>query len=94
MNLRPLHDQIIVKQNESEETSKGGIVLAGKTEKPYKGTVLAVGPGRYIEAVRLPMTVCVGDVVMFGKSSGTEVELDKDTTILVLRESEIVAVIE
>jgi len=94
MNLRPLHDQIIVKQHEIEEVSKGGIVLAGKTEKPLKGTVLAVGPGRYIESIRLPMTVGVGDVVLFGKSSGTQVELDKDTTILVLRESEIVAVIE
>ena len=95
MKLRPLHDQVIVKQFEVSELSKGGIVLAGdKTEKPLKGEVTAVGPGRYLDDVRLPMTVKVGDVVIFGKQSGTEVDVDINTKILVLRESEIVAVIE
>lgn len=94
MNLRPLHDQVAVKQNEAEETSKGGIVIANTTEKPLIGEVLAVGPGRYLDSVRCPMTVSVGDKVMFGKQAGTEVELDKDTTVLMLHESEIVAILE
>lgn len=96
MKLRPLHDQVIVKQFEAKELSKGGIVIAtnNETEKPLKGEVTAVGPGRFLDDVRLPMTVKVGDVVIFGKQSGTEVDVDRNTTILVLRESEIVAVIE
>lgn len=94
MNLRPLHDQVVVRQHEADETSKGGIVLANATEKPFKGEVLAVGPGRYLDMFRCPMTVSVGDTIMFGKQAGTEVEIDRDTTILVLRESEIVAIIE
>jgi len=94
MKLRPLHDQVIIKRHEADETSKGGIVIAGGTEKPFKGEVTAVGPGRYLDSVRMPMTVKVGDTVIFGKASGTEVELDSKTTSLVLRESEVVAVIE
>ena len=95
MKLRPLHDQVIVKQFKANELSKGGIVIAGdKTEKPLKGEVTAVGPGRFLDDVRLPMTVKIGDVVLFGKQSGTEVDVDRNTTILVLREAEIVAVIE
>ena len=94
MNLRPLHDQVVVKQHEADEKSKGGIVLANATEKPLKGEVLSVGPGRYLDTIRCPMTVSVGDTVMFGKQAGTEVELDRDTIILVLREAEILAIIE
>ena len=94
MKLRPLHDQLIVQQDEVDEVSKGGIILAGQTEKPLRGKVVAAGPGRYMDDIRLPMTVKEGDTILFGKSSGTEVELDKDTTILVLREFEVLAVIE
>ena len=95
MNIRPLHDRVIVKRMEEERTSAGGIVIPDSaTEKPSKGEVLAVGNGKLLENgdVR-PLDVKVGDSVLFGKYSGTEVKNDGDD-LLVMREDDIMAVIE
>jgi chaperonin GroES len=95
MNLRPLHDRIVVKRMEEERTSPGGIVIPDSaTEKPSKGEVVAVGNGKVNENgdVR-PVDVKVGDTVLFGKYSGTEVKVDGDD-LLVMREDDVMAVIE
>ena len=95
MNLRPLHDRIVVKRMEEERTSPGGIVIPDSaTEKPSKGEVVAVGNGKVSENgdVR-PVDVKVGDTVLFGKYSGTEVKIDGDD-LLVMREDDVMAVIE
>ncbi len=95
MNLRPLHDRIVVKRMEEERTSPGGIVIPDSaTEKPSKGEVVAVGNGKVSENgdVR-PVDVKVGDTVLFGKYSGTEVKVDGDD-LLVMREDDVMAVIE
>jgi chaperonin GroES len=95
MNLRPLHDRIVVKRMEEERTSPGGIVIPDSaTEKPSKGEVMAVGNGKVSENgdVR-PVDVKVGDTVLFGKYSGTEVKVDGDD-LLVMREDDVMAVIE
>ncbi len=93
MKLRPLNDFILVDQQQTTE-SYGSIIIAGAKEKPLRGTVLEVGPGRYFCDNRIKPTVKVGDTVLFGKSVGEEVELDRNTTILVLRESQILAIVE
>ncbi|PID65374.1 MAG: co-chaperone GroES [Gammaproteobacteria bacterium] len=95
MALRPLHDRVIIKREEEETTSAGGIVLPGSaTEKPSRGEVIAVGAGKKLDNGELsPMAVKVGDKVLFGKFSGTEVEADKEK-LLVMREDEIIAIIE
>ena len=93
--IRPLHDRVIVKREEDERKSPGGIVIPDTaTEKPMKGRVLAVGKGKILESgdVR-PLDVKVGDKVLFGKYSGTEVKIDGDD-VLVMREEDIMAVIE
>ena len=95
MNLRPLHDRVVIKRMEEERTSPGGIVIPDSaTEKPIKGEVLAVGNGKVNESgdVR-PLDLKVGDTVLFGKYSGTEVKVDGDD-LLVMREDDIMAVIE
>lgn len=95
MNIRPLHDRVIVRRKEEETTTAGGIVLPGSaTEKPMQGEVLAVGKGKILENgdVR-PMDLQVGDTVLFGKYSGTEVKMGDDE-ILVMREEDIMGVIE
>lgn len=95
MSLRPLHDRVIVKRVEEETKTAGGIVLPGNAaEKPSRGTVLAVGRGKILENgdVR-PLDLKVGDHVLFGKYSGSEVKIDGDE-VLVMREDEIMAVIE
>ena len=95
MSLRPLHDRVIVKRVEEETKTAGGIVLPGNAaEKPSRGTVLAVGRGKILENgdVR-PLDLKVGDRVLFGKYSGSEVKIDGDE-VLVMREDEIMAVIE
>jgi len=93
MKLRPLNDFILVDQPQTTEPY-GSIIIAGDKEKPLRGTVLEVGPGRYFCDNRIKPTVKVGDTVPFGKSVGEEVELDRNTTILVFRESQILAVVE
>ena len=95
MKIRPLHDRVIVRRQEEERTSPGGIVIPDTaTEKPIQGVVLAVGKGKILENGEVrPMDVKVGDKVMFGKYSGTEVKVEGED-LLVLREEDIVGVIE
>jgi len=95
MNIRPLHDRVVVRRKEEETTTAGGIVLPGSAaEKPVQGEVMAAGNGKVLENgdVR-PMDVKVGDIVLFGKYSGTEVKLNGDE-LLVMREEDIMGVIE
>ena len=95
MNIRPLHDRVIVRRMEEEKTSPGGIVLPGSaSEKPDRGEVIAAGKGRITDSgdVRA-MDVAVGDKILFGKYAGTEVKVDGEE-LLVMREDDIVAVIE
>ena len=95
MKMRPLHDRVIVKRMEEERTSPGGIVIPdAATEKPVKGEIIAVGNGKILENgdVR-PLDVKVGDQVLFGKYSGTEVKID-DEDLLVMREEDVMAVLE
>ena len=93
MNLRPLHDRVIVKRLEEDKKSAGGIIIPDQAaEKPVRGTVLAVGPGKRADSGTVnPVDVKVGDIVLFGKYSGSEVKVDGDD-VLVLREDDIVAV--
>jgi len=95
MNIRPLHDRVVVKRMEEERTSAGGIVIPDSaTEKPDKGEIVAAGNGKILENgdVRA-LDVKVGDQVLFGKYAGTTVKVDGDE-LLVMREDDIVAVIE
>ena len=95
MNIRPLHDRVIVRRMEEEVTSPGGIVLPDAAkEKPVQGEVLAAGNGKLLDNgdVR-PLDVKVGDRVLFGKYSGTEVKVDGED-LLVMREEDIMGVVE
>ena len=95
MNIRPLHDRVIIKRKEEERTSPGGIVIPDTaTEKPIRGEVVAVGKGKSTDSgdVR-PLDVKIGDNVLFGKYSGTEVKVDGED-LLVMREEDIMAVID
>lgn len=94
-NIRPLHDRVLVEREEEDRTSTGGIVIPDTaTEKPIRGNVIAVGNGRILEdgTVR-GLDVKVGDKVLFGKFSGTEVKLG-DHELLVLCEDDVMAVID
>ncbi len=95
MKLRPLHDRVVIKRLEEERTSPGGIVIPDSaTEKPVRGEVLAVGPGKVLDnGETRAMCVNAGDAVLFGKYSGTECKLDGDE-LVVMREDDIMAVIE
>ena len=95
MKLQPLNDRALVKRLESEEKTAGGLYIPDTAkEKPSKGIVVAVGPGKFDEAgKRIPMTVKVGDQVLFNKYAGTEVKLD-DVDHLVMREDDILAIIQ
>ena len=95
MNLRPLHDRVIVKRMEEERMSAGGIVIPDSaTEKPVRGEVLAVGNGKILEnGDKRALDISVGDAILFGKYSGTEVKVDGEE-LLVMREEDIMAVIE
>jgi len=95
MNLRPLHDRVIVKRMEEERMSAGGIVIPDSAaEKPVRGQVLAVGNGKILEnGEKRPLDIGVGDKILFGKYSGTEVKVDGEE-LLVMREEDIMAVIE
>jgi chaperonin GroES len=95
MNLRPLHDRVIVRRMEEETMSAGGIVIPDNAaEKPSRGEILAVGNGKITDSgdVRA-LSVKVGDKVLFGKYAGTEVKVNGEE-LLVMREDDIVAVIE
>ena len=94
MNIRPLHDRVVIKRMEEERTSAGGIVIPDSaTEKPARGTVLAVGNGKIAESGEVrPLDVKVGDEVLFGKYSGTELKVEGED-VLVMREDDIMAVV-
>ena len=95
MKLRPLHDRVVVKRVEEEKKSAGGIFIPDSAaEKPQRGKVIAVGKGKVNEQgdVR-PLDVKVGDLVLFGKYSGSEIKVDGDE-VLMMREDDILAVIE
>ena len=93
MNLTPLHDRVIVKPAASEETTKGGLIIPDTAkEKPQRGEIIAVGTGKVTEDGKpQPMVVKVGDSVLYGKYSGTEVSVD-GTDYLIMRESDIFAI--
>jgi len=95
MNIRPLHDRIIVKRMEEERMSAGGIVIPdAATEKPVKGEVVAVGNGKALDNGEVrAIDLKVGDTVLFGKYSGTEVKVDGED-LLVMKEDDIMAVFE
>jgi chaperonin GroES len=94
MNLRPLHDRVIIKRLEAETKSAGGIVIPDTaTEKPIKGEVVAIGTGKILEDGKVrPLAVKAGDKVLFGKYSGTEIKMDGQE-LLVMREEDLMAVI-
>ena len=92
INIRPLDDRVVVEPKEAEETTAGGIVLPDTAqEKPQRGKVVAVGPGKLLDSgERGELSVAVGDEVIFGKYGGTEIEID-GTEVKILRESDILA---
>lgn len=94
MKIRPLHDRIVVKRVEEETKTAGGIVLPGSAaEKPSEGEVLAVGPGKPLDNGQVrAMAVSVGDKVLFGKYSGTEVKVDGEQYII-MREEDIMGIL-
>ncbi|MDD9856982.1 MAG: co-chaperone GroES [Gammaproteobacteria bacterium] len=95
MNIRPLHDRVVVRRVEDERTSPGGIVIPDTAaEKPMQGEVLAVGNGKILDnGEQRGLDVKVGDKVLFGKYSGTEVKVEGEE-VLVMREDDIMGVIE
>ena len=95
MALRPLHDRLLVKRLEEKEQVFGGIIIPDTAkEKPQEATVLAVGPGRVTDDGKVqPIDVKVGDTVVFGKYSGTEVKVDGDE-LLISREDDVLGVLE
>jgi len=95
MKIRPLHDRVIVKRLEEERTSPGGSVIPDTaTEKPIQGKIIAVGKGKILEDGHVrPLDVKVGDKILFGKYSGTEVKVDGEDYV-VMREEDVMAIIE
>lgn len=91
--VRPLQDRVIVRRFDSPGESKGGILIPETVrEKPQRGEVVAVGPGTHIDGTLVPVDLKVGDEVIFGKWSGTEVKFDNET-YLVMKESDIMGVV-
>jgi chaperonin GroES len=95
MKFRPLHDRVVVKRIDAEEKSAGGIIIPDTAkEKPSQGEIIAVGPGGRDEAGKLvPLDVQVGNRVLFGKWSGTEVKID-GVEYLIMKESDIMGILE
>lgn len=95
MNIRPLHDRVVIKRLEEERTSAGGIVIPDSaTEKPVRGTVVAIGSGKMLtDGKVIPLAVKKGDTVVFGKYSGTEIKIDGHE-LIVMREEDIMGVVE
>ena len=93
VKLAPLADRVVIKALEETETMRGGLYIPDTAkEKPQQGEVIAVGPGRFEKDKRVPMDVKVGDKVLYGKYSGTEVTIDGDQ-YLILRESDVLAIV-
>ena len=91
VNVTPLHDRVLIKRIEEKETIKGGIIIPDSAkEKPQEGEVVAAGAGKIEKGQRVPLDVKVGDRVLFGKYSGSEIKVD-DEDYLILREDEILA---
>jgi chaperonin GroES len=95
MNMRPLHDRVIIRRLEEDRKSAGGIVIPDTaTEKPMRGEVVAAGPGKLLDDGKLrPLDVKAGDRVLFGKYSGTEIKMDGQD-LVVMREDDIMAILE
>jgi chaperonin GroES len=95
MQFRPLHDRVVVRRVEAEERTKGGIIIPDTAkEKPQEGEVIAVGPGARDENGKIqPLDVKVGDRIIFGKWSGTEVRIDGED-LLIMKESDIMGIVE
>ncbi|KYK50354.1 co-chaperone GroES [Bradyrhizobium liaoningense] len=94
MNFRPLHDRVVVKRIDADEKTVGGIIIPDTAkEKPSQGEVIAIGPGGRDETGKLiPIDIEVGDRVLFGKWSGTEVKIDSEE-LLIMKESDIMGVL-
>lgn len=94
MKVRPLHDRLLVRRIEEKETVKGGIIIPDTAkEKPQEGVVLAVGNGKILDnGTKISLDVKVGDKILFGKYSGTDIKIDGEE-VLILREDEVLAVI-
>jgi chaperonin GroES len=94
MNVRPLHDRLLARRIEPKEMAKGGIIIPDTArEKPQEGEVLAVGNGRILEdGKKVALDVRVGDKILFGKYTGTEVKIDGQE-VLILREDEVLAIL-
>jgi chaperonin GroES len=95
MKFRPLHDRVVIRRLEGEEKTKGGVIIPDTVkEKPQEGEVIAVGPGARDESGKLvPLDLKAGDIVLFGKWSGSEVKIDGQD-LLIMKESDIMGVIE
>ena len=95
MAFRPLHDRVLVRRIEQDEKTAGGIIIPDTAkEKPQEGEIMAVGPGgRDEKGLRIALDVSVGDRVLFGKWSGTEVKIDGDD-LLIMKESDILGIVE
>lgn len=94
MALKPLADRIVLKMVEAEETTKGGIILAGTAkEKPQVATIISVGPGGLVDGNQVDMYVKPGDKVLFSKYAGSEVKLDGEEYVIV-RQSDVLAIVE
>jgi chaperonin GroES len=95
MKIRPLHDRVVVKRLEEDRTSPGGIVIPDTAaEKPIRGTIIAVGNGKILENGQVrPCDIKVGDKILFGKYSGTEVKVEGED-LLVMREEDVMAIVE
>ena len=94
MKIQPLSDRVVVQAQDAEEQTASGLYIPDTAkEKPQRGVVLAVGPGRVENGTKIDMTVKAGDVVLYGKYSGTEVTID-DQEYMIMRESDILGIIQ
>jgi len=95
MKVKPLHDRILVRRIEEEEKTKGGIIIPDSAkEKPQEGKVVAVGEGKMLDnGTKVPLTVKVGDKILFGKYSGTEIKIEGEEH-LILREDDVLGIVE
>lgn len=92
-SIKPLGDRVVVKPQDAEETTAGGLYIPDTAkEKPMRGTVVAVGPGKVENGTKVDMTVTEGDTVLYGKYAGTEINIGDDD-VLIMRESDILGVV-